>query len=64
MDVKITVAMREKLAKLCKKYEIAATESWGARDYFMALLENPSVPHYAKYEALEYYDKWVVAVFN
>lgn len=63
MDVKTTVKYKAKLVELGKQLGISIPESYGARDHFTAIMEA-NVPHHVKYEALNYYDKWVVAVFN
>lgn len=70
MDVKTTVKYKDKLVKLCKKHGITfpndyglLLESFGARDLFMAIMES-GASYSAKYEALNYYDKWVVAALS
>ena len=70
MEVKTTVKYKDKFVKLCKKHGITfpndyglTLESYGARDLFMAIMEA-NVPYYVKYEALSYYDKWVVAALS
>lgn len=70
MDVKTTVKYKDKLVKLCKKHGITfpndyglLLESFGARDLFMAIMEA-SVPYLVKCEALNCYDKWVVAALS
>lgn len=63
MDVKTTVKYKDKLVKLCKKHGISIPENFGARDHFMAIMESDA-SYSAKYEALNYYDKWVVAALS
>ena len=62
-DVKTTVRYKAKLVELSNRCGLNIPENYGARDHFMAIMEA-DVPHHVKYEALNYYDRWVVAVFN
>ena len=62
-DVKTTVKYKAKLVKLSKKCGLNIPENYGARDHFMSIMEA-DVSYAVKYEALNYYDKWLLAAFN
>ena len=54
--------MEKRIEALCKKYGLPVFES--PRDNFMMIIQSAEPTKEEKYEALEYYDKWLLRLFD